>query len=284
MDKPNKFDIEIVAASTEPNLEDAKKQWEYIYNEKSESKKLCICGHQIKNVNYFLNTVNGNIICCGSTCCTKFEFPIIPMKNSILENIFKLKKIDTDTIKIENIKDYLEYAKNELLLFLENKTKLAKFDNLILILKDLILIKEKYSVDTFDEFIESIKNKLVELIPEYINFKINEDISLLEPLLVKLAKLVTEYKLNIQKSKIIDLTKETIASLVKHRIDNYTGEQTCSLQTKISKIVISLKILVLKDFLVGMETKLKNKIESIRVQNFAWEKEKYERRMKMKKY
>jgi hypothetical protein len=84
---------------------------------------------------------------------------------------------------------------------------------------------------------------------------------LLEPLLVKLAKLVTEYKLNIQKSKIIDLTKETIASLVKHRIDNYTGEQTCSLQTKISKIVISLKILVLKDFLVGMETKLKNKIE-----------------------
>jgi len=276
--------MNLVAASTKPKLEDAKKEWEFFIHEKSEDYKPCLCGHPIKNVNFFLNKVNGNIICCGSTCCTKFEFPIIPMKNSILENILKLKKINTDTIKIENIKEYLEYAKNELILFLENKTKLSNFDNLILILKDLIHIKDKYSVDTFDESIDNIKNKLVELMPKYINIKINEDILFLEPLLVKLAKLVTEYKLNIQKSKVIELTKETISLLVNHRIESYAGEQTGSLQNKISKIVISLKILVLKDFLVEMETKLKNKIESIRAQNFAWEKDKYERRMKMKKY
>ena len=72
-----KFDQNLLAASeNNENLVKAKKEWSHFGDEKSSSKKTCICNHKITNVKYFLNLQNGNIICCGSKCCKNLNLTL----------------------------------------------------------------------------------------------------------------------------------------------------------------------------------------------------------------
>lgn len=282
----NNFDKNLLEASiNKENLIDAKKEWQNFREEKCFEKKTCICNHKIQNVRYFLNQYNGNIICCGTVCCTKFNLEQREIDNKTLSKILKLKYPYNEYHQFANIKEYLDYAKDELNSFIAKEIELSNFNNLILLLDNIDKINKSYGLDIFDIHIENIKIKIVELIPIYIESEINKDIISIFEIMQQLGKLSSNYQ--IPKTDI-NIFKNFIQKIIDHNITYYSGTITPKLQQKIDIIIKKIKIikektgksLILKDFFIEMNEKLKNKIQIIRDNNFALDKAKYEAQQK----
>ena len=279
----NNFDKNLLESSfNKEELSKAKEEWELFKEEKSNEKKTCICNHKIQHVRYYLNKNNGNIICCGSVCCKKFNLDKNEMSNKTLEKIFKLKNPYNEYIQFANIQEYLDYAKDELDSFIDKEIKLSKFNNLIIILENIVNINKSYNLNIFDIHIESIKLKLIELSTSYIEDELNKDIASIFEIMGKFKKLSNDYQ--IKKPDII-IFKNCIEKIVEHNIINYSGYTTPPLQKKFDTIIEKIEKNMKKtdksvflDFLINNNDKLKNKIQSIRDQNFAFDKAKYERK------
>lgn len=281
----NNFDKNLVAASNNKNLIEAKKEWEFFKEEKCDEKKTCICNHKIKNVKYFLNNINGNIICCGTTCCKKFNFDITIMSNKTLEKIFKLKSPYNEYKQFSNIQEYLDYAKNELESFMIKEINNSKFHNLIVLLENIVNINKNYQLTVFDSYIEAVKIKIIELTPSYIEDELNKDLESIFEIMKKFGKLQIDYQIRKPDIKVFE---SIIGTIVDHNISNYSGYTTPPLQSKFDKVIQRIEIikektgktLLIKDFLINSNTRLKDKIQSIRDYNFQYEKRKYEDKQK----
>lgn len=281
----NNFDKNLVEASNNKNLIEAKKEWEFFKEEKCDEKKTCICNHKIKNVKYFLNTINGNIICCGTICCKKFNFDITIMSNKTLEKIFKLKSPYNEYKQFTNIQEYLDYAKNELVSFMIKEIQNSKFNNLIFLLENIVNINKNYELTIFDTYIDVIKIKIIELTPSYIEDELNKDLENILELMKKFGKLQIYYQIRRPDIKVFE---SIIGTIVDHNISNYSGYTTPPLQSKIDKVIKrlekheqqTLKKILIKDCLINNNNKLKAKIQSIRDYNFQCEKRKYEDKQK----
>jgi hypothetical protein len=287
----NKFDTNLLWASVnKEDLIEAKKEWEFFREEKSSEKKTCICKHKILNVRYHINIHNGNIICCGTTCCKKFNFEKKEMTNKTLERIMKLKNpYDTNYKQFSNIQEYLDYAKDELDIYINKEINSSKFNNLIILLENIISINKIYSFDIFNKHIENIKLKLVELFPIYIDDEVQKDITNLFNIMNKVSKLSHNYQIE---RPSIEIFKNIISTMVDDNIKCYCGLTTPPLQKKFDDLVQKIEIyknrtgknFILKNFIQEMNQKLKDKIQLIRDQNFAYDKAKWERERKYKAY
>jgi len=287
----NKFDQNLLAASNnKEDLIEAKKEWGHFGHEKSDQKKTCICNHQILNVEYFLNLQNGNIICCGSVCCKKFNFDTKKeIDNHLLKEILRLRKPynNIDYKQFATIQEYLDYAKDELAQFMAKKIESAKFASLVLMLENIVSIKTSFGVDTFNTYIDLIKVKIVGFIPSYVDDRMSEDVSSIFEQITKLGKLSADY--GIEKTSP-EIFKTAISKIVDYYVSErgYSGDTTVPFQAKIDKILLKIeaikkvhnKNMLLKDFFIEMNEKLKKKIQSIRDANFARDKAAYEKRQK----
>ena len=281
----NNFDKNLVAASNSKDLIDAKKEWMFFKKGQCDEKKTCICNHKIKNVQYFLNNINGNIICIGTTCCKKFNFDIKEMSNKTLEKICKLKNPYNEYKQFANIQEYLDYAKDELQSFMLKEIQNSKFNNLIILLENIININKNYQLTVFDSYIDVIKIKISELMQSYIEDELNKDVETIFEIMKKFGKLQIDYQIAKPDIKVFE---SIIGNIVDHNISNYSGYTTPPLQSKFDKIIKRIEIikeqtgktLLIKDFLINSNNKLKAKIQSIRDYNFQCEKRKYEDRQK----
>lgn len=285
----NNFDKNLLESSfNKEELTKAKEEWELFKEEKSNVKKTCICNHKILHVRYYLNKNNGNIICCGSVCCKKFNLDKKEMTNKTLEKIFKLKNPYNEYRQFTNIQEYLDYAKDELNIFMTKEIESSKYNNLIIMLENLFSVKKLYSLDIFDTFIDLIKEKIISLNPNYIESELREDINSLYPLLTKFKKLENDYRL---KKPSIDLLKSIIEKITDHHVTNYCGYNTPPYQKKFDELINKIQLLkkqtgksaFLEDFLINNNEKIKAKIESIRHQNFLYDKARYERAQEYKR-
>ena len=285
-----KFDQNLLAASNnKENLVEAKKEWSHFGHEKSPQKKTCICNHKITNVKYFLNLQNGNIICCGSKCCKKFKFITTKdIDNHVLKEILTLKKpYGIDYKQFATIQEYLAYAKDELAQFMAKKIESAKFADLALMLENIVSIRTSFGVDTFNTHIDLIKVKIVELIPSYVEDEMTKNVYSIFEQITKLGKLSADYGVEKMSPEIF---KTAISKIVDYYVSErgYSGDTTVPFQAKIDKILVKIeaikrvynKNMLLKDFFIEMNEKLKKKIQNIRDANFQREKEAWERRQK----
>ena len=286
----NKFDQNLLAASeNKENLVEAKKEWGHIGHEKSDQKKTCICNHKIKNVNYFLNLQNGNIICCGSECCKKFKFDTKKeINNKMLKEIMALRKpYDNIYKQFATIQEYLDYAKDELMNFMVKKINSTKFDDLILMLENIMSIRKSFGVDTFDTYIDSVKAKIVEFIPSYVEAEMSKDVLSIFATISKLGELSAKY--GVEKTSP-EIFKTAISNIVDYYVSEggYSVDKTIPFQKKIDEILLKIeaikrvhnKNMILKGFFIEMNEKLKKKIQSISYANFQRKKEAYEKRQK----
>jgi len=282
------FDKNILAASVnKEDLVEAKKEWQNFREEKCSEKKTCICKHKINNVRYYLNIHNGNIICCGTVCCNKFNLDKMEVHNKTLAKVLKLKNPYNEYHQFSTIQEYLDYVKDELNVYMTKEIQSSTFNNLILLLNDINNINKSYGLDIF---IENIKVRLVELIPSYIEAEIRKDVSSIFNTMKKLGELSRDYQ--IQKPDI-NIYKISIENIVNHITSStgYSGHVTPQFQEKIDAIIKKIdlikvqtgKTFVLKNFFIEMNEKLKNKIQSIRDENFASDKAKWEAHQKYKK-
>jgi len=282
------FDKNILAASVnKEDLVEAKKEWQNFREEKCSEKKTCICKHKINNVRYYLNIHNGNIICCGTVCCNKFNLDKMEVHNKTLAKVLKLKNPYNEYHQFSTIQEYLDYVKDELNVYMTKEIQSSTFNNLILLLNDINNINKSYGLDIF---IENIKVRLVELIPSYIEAEIRKDVSSIFNTMKKLGELSRDYQ--IQKPDI-NIYKSSIENIVNHITSStgYSGHVTPQFQEKIDAIIKKIdlikaqtgKTFILKDFFIEMNEKLKNKIQSIRDANFASDKAKWEAHQKYKK-
>jgi hypothetical protein len=239
-------------------------------------------------VEYYLNIKNGNIICCGSVCSKKFKLDKKEMTNKTLEKIFKLKKPYNEYKQFSNIGEYLDYAKDELIIFMSKEIESSKYNNLIIMLENLFNVKKLYSLDIFDSFIDLIKEKIIALNANYIESELREDMNSLYPLMNKFKKLENDYRL---KKPSIDLFKSIIEKITDHHVTNYCGYNTPPYQKKFDELINKIQLLkkqtgksaFLEEFLVSNHEKIKAKIESIRHQNFLYDKDRYERAQEYKR-
>jgi hypothetical protein len=285
----NNFDKNLLESSlNKEDLIEAKKEWCSFREEKCSEKKTCICNHKIQNVRYFLNTQNGNIICCGTVCCTKFNLEQKAIDNKTLEKILKLKNPYNEYHQFANIQEYLDYAKDELNVFMIKEIESSSnFNNLVLILENIDNINKSYGLDIFNTHIETIKQKLINVIPSYIQSELTRDVEYVFEIMQKLGKLSRDYQIP---KMDINIFKNCIQGIVEHNITHYSGDTTPKLQQKIDFIIKKIdaikaktgKSLILKDFFIEINEKLKVKIQSIRDHNFAMDKAKYEAQQKRK--
>jgi len=276
----NKFDERLVEVSESKDLNEAKKEWEFFVKEKSNEYKRCICSTRIKIIKYFFNKINGNIICCGTKCCTKFNSDITEMSNKTLEKIFKLKNLYNEYKQFTNIEEYLDYAKDELKSFMLKEIQNSKFNNLIILLENIININKTYGLTVFDNYIESIKLKIIELIPSYIENELNKDFEIIIELMKKFGKfekLYIDYQIEKPDIKVFE---GCINKIVEHNIRNYSRYTTPHLQSKFDKVIEILEKFkhqthresLIHNFLIKSNNKLKAKIQRIRDYNFQYEK------------
>lgn len=285
----NNFDKNLLEASlNKEDLIEAKKEWQCFREEKCIEKKTCICNHKIQNIRYYLNIRNGNIICCGTVCCNKFNLEQRAIDNKTLGKILKLKNPYNEYHQFTNIQEYLDYAKDELNSFMTKEIEsTSNVDQLILLLDNINNIKKSYGLDIFNVYIEMIKQKLIEVIPSYIESELTRDIVSVFEIMQKLGKLSRDYQIP---RADINIFKNCIQGIVDHNITHYSGYTTPKLQEKIDFIIKKIvaikektrKSLILKDFFIEMNEKLKSKIKSIRDHNFAIDKAKYEAEQKRK--
>ena len=118
------FDENILKLSKSNNLNEAKREWYVILKETrayNETSLVCICQHKIRNIIYMYNKNTQKIIIVGTKCCKKFNLYQNKLNNDILEKILINIFTKGDYEKINNIIEYSDEIKNELIKYLRNK-------------------------------------------------------------------------------------------------------------------------------------------------------------------
>ena len=185
-----KFNTNLLKASKSINLEDAKKEWKIIYEEKREENDgLCICQRKVKNIIYMYNIQTQNTIIVGTVCCKKFEMNKDKLSNTILYNLLKNNLIKGEYTNINNIITYCNSVKEQLIQHIqeefetiinnynqsknfwdnteyqENWNKISfsndkKLKELSININELI---QQYNLDYLKDIYLNIKNKLNEM-------------------------------------------------------------------------------------------------------------------------
>ena len=168
-----KFNTNLLKASQSINLEDAKKEWKIIYEEKREENDgLCICQRKVKNIIYMYNIKTQNTIIVGTVCCKKFEMNKDKLSNTILYNLLKTNLIKGEYTNINNIVTYCNSVNEQLIQHIQeefetiinnyNQSKEGLNKNLTELLNIIIDLIQQYNLEYLQDIYIIIKNKLNE--------------------------------------------------------------------------------------------------------------------------
>ena len=97
------FQTNLLKASSNPNYDEAIKEWRRLYRESREVSDLpCICNHKIRHCTYMYNVITKFAIIVGSTCYKKFKLSIPMIKILYILKYCKmyLKKENTLSLTI----------------------------------------------------------------------------------------------------------------------------------------------------------------------------------------
>jgi len=280
-----KFKNNLMKASNNVDkYDEATKEWLLFDSYTSEDKCTCLCEHNIKKVSFYINKYNSNIICCGTTCSKKFNLGVNYIKNNILHKILNIKKIYNKNMKITNIKEYLDYAKDELNIFLNNEIEKSSVTKLIELLDNIIEIKNLYELSFFDEIIQNIKNKIATSLEEYIKEYIRTKFDTLEILPINIHHFIFKYNIvdPLNKNNVYKIIIDEMNNYIDNCITNYSGYVAPDVCKKIDLMInnFNKKQLRLPKYfincLIHCSTKLNNKIQTIQAINAADAQIRYE--------
>jgi hypothetical protein len=195
-DAKYKFDINLLKASFSQIIENAKKEWNIIYEEKRENNDgLCICQRKVKNIIYMYNIITKNTIIVGSTCCKKFNMSNNILNNKILTNILKNSLTKGEYTNIDNIITYCQSVEEQLLNYFQ-----TNFEKIIENIEKNTLEEDRYfsSYSYCCQELKSLSTDINELIQSY-NLNYLDNIYIL--ITTRLNKLVEEIY-NYEKSLI----------------------------------------------------------------------------------
>lgn len=197
-DSKYKFDINLLKASSSQIIENAKKEWNIIYEEKRKNNDgLCICQRQVKNVIYMYNIITKNTIIVGLSCCKKFNMSNNILNNKILSNILKNSLTKGEYTNINNIITYCNSVEEQLLNYIQ-----TEFETMI----KKYIKKENLETIYNNNYCEDLKlfsTYINELIQQY-NLNYLENIYIL--ITTKINELIEERN-NYEKSKIYIVKK-----------------------------------------------------------------------------
>ena len=158
------FDTNLIKASYNKDLCDAKKEWMSIGKDtREEQDGLCICQHKVKHINYMYNMKTNLTIIGGSRCAKKFELDkakLLP--NNILREIFFKNLLKGEYETINNIIIYSNNIQEQFIKYFESKIDDNK-NNLLEIQNEIKELIEIYSLKYLNDIYESINNKLIEI-------------------------------------------------------------------------------------------------------------------------
>lgn len=278
------FETNLLNASICQEIEGAKREWEFLKIEDSEEKKLCICQHKIKTVKYFFNKINGNIICCGSTCCRKFNFEKVVMNNKFLHKILTLKNLPSD-LQFQTIQQYLEYSKEELARYIIYEINICiSAKSLIPLYENISIIYETYHLEFLKQFMDLIKEKVIPFIPEYIHssiFKMGKNMFrelVLEPHFELVDNMKEKLSIIVPHIDIGQIIIQNVDDYITSSIKNYSGHFTLQLKNAVEQAIELQTSILLLPLFVSRINDLTESIENIKRKNFAIEKMNYERR------
>ena len=83
---PDKFKIVLLNYSESEDYEEALNEWLIVSKDCyiKERHSYCICSNKISRKFYIVNEINGNVLCLGSSCISKFKKLVIEFKIPIL--------------------------------------------------------------------------------------------------------------------------------------------------------------------------------------------------------
>ena len=167
-----KFNTNLIKLSTSDNIEEAKKEWEFIMKTTEKTNNnICICQHKIKHISYFYNIKNKNIIICGSKCCQNFNFHTREMKNKMLSKILSDNITKGEYKEINCVLKYSEEMKEQVIKYIETEYIRHKNNRyeLKLLLNNLLEIIDYYNFNNlelarikFKEQIEKLEKEEIE--------------------------------------------------------------------------------------------------------------------------
>jgi len=154
------FDNNLIKASYNKNINDAKREWYIITNKNIEHPCLCICQHKVKNITYMYNPVTKLSIIVGNKCIKKFEMNNNLLSNNSLKQILSVNLIKGKYEIINNIVKYsnnieeqlIQYFKSEINKYTDNINKLKNINNEI---KELI---NNYKLNYLEKIYEILNN------------------------------------------------------------------------------------------------------------------------------
>jgi hypothetical protein len=184
------FDTNLLKASSSPNIDEAKKEWVILLNEKIKDNALCICQRKVKIVTYLFNTKTHLTIIAGTTCCKKFNMTTENITNNLYSKILidNLKK--GSYLHIDNIVKYSDDIQIQLQYYLEEQLEIKSrilhraiksgdnefftelgLNKLVNLRKKIEDLKSLYSLEYLNENITNIDSKIIDFKEKIENIK-----------------------------------------------------------------------------------------------------------------
>jgi len=167
------FSRNLLKASSSNSLQEAKKEWLEVYNETRMTKDgQCICQRGgIKFIKYFYNVKTKLTICVGSTCCKKFDFGVDKIKNKILGDIFKNDILKGEYQVIDNIIEYTNSVKEQLINYFKTYTLSKTISTLKKAAEEIKTLINDYKLDYLNSIFNVLSNQ-IKLIEEEEKLKV----------------------------------------------------------------------------------------------------------------
>ena len=165
-----KFNYNLLSASNSKDIEIAKNEWFIICKHTRDlTDGHCICGHMVKHVNYMFNIHNNKTIIVGSECYKKFNMTNKELSNKIMKLILTKILIKGEYKLIDDIDEYSNLIKQELINYYKDKINYSKnIDELLKLKQEINDLMKEYNIIYLNSILDEIDNRIYD-----INKKIN---------------------------------------------------------------------------------------------------------------
>ena len=158
------FENNILKLSKTKEINQLQGEWEFVGKERKEDG-LCICGHRMKKVEYYVNTLTGHVIQVGSDCRKKLR---LLESNRKLNPILK-EFVECSQLGYANIFDLLRYceeSRNRMVKLIMKRIDISSdIATLQILLKELLDLVDLHIQNTItceyiNELIEKVQIKI----------------------------------------------------------------------------------------------------------------------------
>jgi hypothetical protein len=179
------FNTNLVALSDSKDINKAKDEWFYVYNETRDTNSgHCICQHKLRHIYYMYNVVTQHIISVGSGCHKKFGLQETSVKSKTLKKVLSDALTNHEYELIDNPFEYTVKIEKQLMDFITNKYEnyKNKIEKLLVYFskeEDELVTKLKLLCEEVENLIEEYKlvylHEILEQIKMYLRNRDEEN-------------------------------------------------------------------------------------------------------------